>query len=51
MRNQILLWTAVLAVIGWMSYGIWRGEAASALGRDRIRGGAAPEESAEDSCR
>ena len=49
MRNQILLWTAVLAVIGWMSYGIWRGEAASALERDGIRAVSAPEESAGDS--
>ena len=48
MRPRVILWTAVLAVMGWMSYGIWRGEAAAALERSRAGEVSAPEEAVKE---
>ena len=48
MRQRVILWTAVLAVMGWMSYGIWRGEAAAALERSRAGEVSAPEETVKE---
>ncbi len=44
MKRQVILWAAVLALIGWMSYGIWRGEAAAIAERDGEAAVSAPEE-------